>query len=87
MSFICSLSNFYFFAGVQVSKNIAYITSTNKMHPNWQVGHTFVRRLVVESWPVGCPTVLFFLYCCSQVMEARGQRTLFSCKELCKALE
>lgn len=42
-----SLSNFYFFTGVQV-------------------GHIFVRRVVVESWPLGCPTVVFFLYCCSQ---------------------
>jgi len=42
-----SLSNFYFFSGLEV-------------------GHIFVRRILLESWPVGCPTILFFLYCCSQ---------------------
>jgi len=42
-----SLSNFYFFTGVEV-------------------GHIFVRRVILESWPRGFPTILFFLYCCSQ---------------------
>lgn len=42
-----SLSNFYFFTGVEV-------------------GHIFVRRVLLESWPKGLPTILFFLYCCSQ---------------------
>jgi len=31
-----------------------------------EVGHIFVRRVCLESWPVGLPTILFFLYCCSQ---------------------
>jgi len=31
-----------------------------------QVGHIFVKRVVLQAWPIGCPTILFFLYCCSQ---------------------
>jgi len=31
-----------------------------------QVGHIFVRRILLESWPVGMPTLLVFLYCCCQ---------------------
>ena len=23
---------------------------------------------MLEAWPVGCPTIIFFLYCCSQVI-------------------
>lgn len=42
-----SLSNFYFFTGLEV-------------------GHIFMRRVLLESWTLGLPTILFFLYCCSQ---------------------
>jgi len=31
-----------------------------------EVGHIFVRRVLLESWPWGLPSILFFLYCCSQ---------------------
>lgn len=30
------------------------------------VGHIFVRRVLLESWPVGMPTLLAFFYCCCQ---------------------
>ena len=31
-----------------------------------QVGHIFVRRIILESWPLGMPTLLAFFYCCCQ---------------------
>lgn len=31
-----------------------------------EIGHTFVRRILLESWPKGFPTLLMFMYCCSQ---------------------
>jgi len=31
-----------------------------------QVGHIFVRRILLESWPIGMPTLLAFFYCCCQ---------------------
>ena len=27
-----------------------------------------MKRVVLQAWPIGCPTILFFLYCCSQVL-------------------
>ena len=31
-----------------------------------QVGHIFARRVLLECWPWGLPTILLFLYCGSQ---------------------
>eukprot|EP00092_Neocalanus_flemingeri_P032713 GFUD01035582.1.p1 GENE.GFUD01035582.1~~GFUD01035582.1.p1 ORF type:complete len:532 (+),score=158.44 GFUD01035582.1:59-1654(+) len=31
-----------------------------------EVGNIFVRRVLLESWPWGLPTIIFFLYCCAQ---------------------
>jgi hypothetical protein len=49
-----ALSNFYFFAGIEV-------------------GNIFARRVLLEMWPRGFPTLLFFMYCCSQTsMEVKN---------------
>jgi len=41
-----------------------------------QVGHIFVKRVVVQAWPIGCPSILFFLYCCSQMaIEVKNYET------------
>ena len=40
-----------------------------------QVGHIFVRRIILESWPLGMPTLLAFYYCFSQTsMEAMNYK-------------
>ena len=45
-----------------------------------QVGHIFVRRIVLESWPVGGLTLLAFLYCCCQTsIEVRPPKHLSTC--------
>ena len=72
-----SLSNFYFFAGTTVCNQITYNT-TAKYHvssQSLQVGHIFVRRILLESWPIGMPTLLAFFYCCCQTsIEAKNYK-------------
>ena len=73
-----SLSNFYFFAGTTVSKHIITETNYCKYHvlsQSLQVGHIFVRRILLESWPIGMPTLLAFFYCCCQTsIEAKNYK-------------
>ena len=39
------------------------------------VGHIFVRRIILESWPLGMPTLLAFFYCCCQTsIEAKNYK-------------
>ena len=62
---LSTCTNLYFLTGIKVGYimlGVIYLI----LHP--KVGHIFARRVLLESWPWGLPTILSFLYCGSQVV-------------------